>query len=56
MLRSGLPTHLVDAVTEVMQSTDQEGDEPLSPDVYNVTKKEPRSFATWVNDNLSAFR
>lgn len=56
MLRSGVPTHLVDAVTEIMGSADQQGDETLSDDVQTVTKKAPRSFATWVHDHADAFR
>jgi uncharacterized protein YbjT (DUF2867 family) len=56
MLRSGAPLHLVDAVTEAMRSSAAEGDEVLSPDVHEVTKREPRSFAEWVKDHLDAFR
>jgi uncharacterized protein YbjT (DUF2867 family) len=56
MLRSGVPTHLVDAITEVSGSSASEGDEMLSPDVFAVTKKEPRSFAVWVKDHVDAFR
>jgi uncharacterized protein YbjT (DUF2867 family) len=56
MLRSGVPTHLVDAVTEVVRSRSSEGDELLSSDVLTVTKKEPRSFAVWVKEHVDAFR
>lgn len=56
MLRAGRPAFLVDAVTEAMRSGDREGDETLSNDVFEVTKKEPRSFATWVRDHVDVFR
>ena len=56
MLRAGVPTHLIDAVTEVGRSSARDGDETLSSDVYAVTKKEPLAFAVWVKDHLDAFR
>ena len=56
MLRAGRPAFLIDAVTEAMRSGDREGDETLSGDVLAVTKKEPRSFATWVKDHVDVFR
>lgn len=56
MLRAGVPAQLVDAVTEAIRSGDREGDETLSDDVSRVTKKQPRSFATWVKDHVDEFR
>lgn len=56
MLRSGVPVHLVDAVSEVIRASSQAGDEELSSDVYQVTKKEPRSFSAWVKENVEQFR